>query len=60
MRRKKTETLGLCRDCAHSYDHHELTAYEPRVPFLCRCSMDATRSFFLDHNCENGHYKPKQ
>ena len=36
-----------CRDCANSYDYHELTAYEPRVPFLCRCPFEEW-SQFLD------------
>ncbi len=58
--KKRDNGLGTCRECAHSYDPHELTAYEPRVPFMCRCQHDTTRSYFLDHQCETGHYKPKQ
>ena len=45
--RQGKQEKHCCRDCAHSFDYHELTAYEPRVPFLCRCPFNQW-SQFLD------------
>ena len=47
IRKPKEPVKVMCKDCAHSYDPHELTAYEPRVPFLCRCPFKQW-SQFLD------------
>jgi hypothetical protein len=50
--------LGKCRECKYSYDYHELTAYPPRKPFLCRCEFEQW-SQFLDKECINGHFRKK-
>lgn len=34
IQRQRKQEKHCCRECAHSHDYHELTAYEPRVPFL--------------------------
>ena len=47
IRKTKEPEKVTCRECAHSYDQHELTAYEPRVPFMCRCPFRQW-SQFLD------------
>lgn len=58
MKPKKTETLVRCSDCAHSYDYHEFTAYDPRVPFMCRCPYREWSQFLdIPQICE--HYKKR-
>ncbi|MBR1785287.1 MAG: hypothetical protein IJ760_07640 [Bacteroidales bacterium] len=49
---------GKCCECKHSYDYHELTNYEPRKPFLCRCPYEKW-SQFLDKQCVNGQFQRK-
>jgi len=50
--------LGTCRECALSYDYHELTNTKPRLPFLCKCPHE-TWSQFLDKKCINGKFEKK-
>ena len=59
--KKKVEvaSLGVCRDCANHYDEHELTNYEPRHFFMCRCLFEKY-SQFLDKQCVNGRFKKIQ
>lgn len=54
---KKTDT-GTCRECKLSYDYHELTNYEPRKPFMCKCPHERW-SQFLDKLCVNGKFVRK-
>jgi len=51
-------TLGVCGDCKHSYDYHEMTNYEPKHPFMCRCPFERW-SQFLDKLCVNGKFEHK-
>ena len=63
LKRQIQPVFGKCCECKHSYDYHELTAYEPRVPFLCKCRLpddDGKHwSKFLDHPCENGKFEKR-
>lgn len=52
-------SLGVCRDCAHHYDEHELTNYEPKHFFMCRCPFEKW-SQFLEKECVNGKFKKIQ
>jgi hypothetical protein len=53
---KKPQEKVMCKDCAHSHDQHELTAYEPRVPFMCRCPFRQWSQFLdIPQICE--HFK---
>lgn len=45
---KKEKPTHKCRDCAHAYDFHEMSARG--VPFLCKCPYQ-TRSMFLNYDC---------
>lgn len=54
----KSTALGKCCECKHSYDYHELTNYEPRKPFMCRCPWEQW-SQFLDKLCVNGKFESK-
>ena len=58
VKAKSEPLLGMCRDCSHSYDYHEMTNYEPRRPFLCKCPFEQW-SQFLNKKCVNGHFKKK-
>ena len=49
-------SLGICRDCRHHYDEHELTNYEPRHFFMCRCPFEKW-SQFPDKECVNGKFE---
>lgn len=55
-RQDKGARLGTCRECAYHYDEHELTNYEPHVPFMCRCRHEEW-SQFLDKECINGKFE---
>jgi hypothetical protein len=61
-KRPVTSATGdrICGRCAHCYDYHELTAYEPRVPFMGRCPFIKNRSVFLKQNCENAKFAEKK
>lgn len=50
--------LGKCRECKLSYDYHEMTNYEPKRPFLCKCPHEQW-SQFLDHVCVNGYFEKR-
>lgn len=50
--------LGKCCECKHSYDYHELTNYEPRRPFMCKCRFEQW-SQFLDKQCVNGKFEKR-
>lgn len=52
----ETGSLGRCRECRHHYDEHELTNYEPKHFFLCRCPFEKW-SQFLDKECVNGKFE---
>lgn len=57
-KKKDDKKLGTCRECRLSYDYHEMTAYPPHVPFLCKCPHEEW-SQFLDHLCVNGKFVAK-
>lgn len=56
IKKEELVDIGPCRECANHYDEHELTAIEPREPFMCRCRYERW-SQFLDKLCINGHFK---
>ena len=49
-------SLGKCRDCRLHYDEHELTNYEPKHFFMCRCPFEKW-SQFLEKECTNGKFE---
>lgn len=59
---QKEQRQGVCSECAYMYDPHELDVVH-FLPFMCHCShpdADRTRSYFLNHKCEIGHFVSKK
>lgn len=56
--RQRKPEKHCCQDCAHSHSPHELTAYEPRKPFLCKCPFKQWSQFLdIPQFCNN--FKPR-
>ena len=54
---RKIDTLGKCKDCAHSYDPHSPSLTGELT--LARCKFEKW-CVILNRQCENGKFKLKR
>ena len=56
---KQIKVLGKCKECRHSYEYRNQSAYDSTVMILCSCKFEEWAQF-LNHTCKNGKFERKR